>query len=157
MGTAPPDEPLAAKSIAVATAIKRTALGALVAGGVCLYFGFTWLLDTPRSASAETTDTWLAFDHVFRWGLRLTGLTFLVVAALAWTGARAAALLATIVEGVFALLMLAMAVETFLETRADGQLDVIVILLLIMTVVGLSAAKHSWSLYGRSRRPPATQ
>lgn len=139
--TAPPD---------LTVAIKRTALGALLTGGVCLYFGFTWLIDAPGAAGEDATPMWFAMDHAIRWALRIIGGAFLVCAALATTGSRTSALLGALVEGAFALALLAIAVETFLEARADGVFDPFVILLLIVMAVGISAAKHSWQLYVRS-------
>jgi hypothetical protein len=110
---------------AAAEAIRGSALGLLVGGGVCLYFGFTLLIDAPGSASEEAVQTWFAADRAFRWSM----------------------LLAVPSELVFALLMLAMSIETTLEARADGQWDVFAILLLILLVMGLAGARRSWELY----------
>lgn len=150
MNEEPPVERDAAEKRMAAAAIKGRALGALLAGGVCLYFGFGWLVDAPASAGEDATPTWYAVDCAFRWGLRIVGGAFVIVAALAASGSRPSMLLGAVVEGVFALLMLAMTVETYLEARADGHFDATVILLAILAVVGLSAARHSWALYVRA-------
>jgi hypothetical protein len=132
---------------AAAEAIRGSALGLLVGGGVCLYFGFTLLIDAPGSASEEAVQTWFAADRAFRWCLRIAGVAFLLAAAWAATGQRSSMLLAVPSELVFALLMLAMSIETTLEARADGQWDVFAILLLILLVMGLAGARRSWELY----------
>ncbi len=130
----------------IAAAIRAGALGALLAGGICLFFGFQWLIDAPGSASEQATPVWFAIDHVFQWALRVIGVAFLVVAGLAALGRRSAALLETAVESAFTVLMLAMAIETFAEARADGHFDSTVILLLILAALGYSAARRSWRL-----------
>lgn len=137
----------ATRSARTSQAIKGSALGALVAGGVLLYFGFAWAVDAPGSVSKEAAETWFAVDRVFQWCLRILAADFLLVAALAAAGQRVAALLAMIAEGAFTLTMAAMAVDTFLETRADGQIDITTVLLIIMAFVGISAARRSWRLY----------
>lgn len=150
MSAQPPGNSSPADHATIRASIQSMALGALLAGGVCLYFGFTWLVDAPGSASKEATQIWYNVDHGFQWALRTVGIAFLAVAALAAAGQRAGALLGTIVESAFALLMLAMTIDTFLEARADGQLDATVILLLVLMAVGISAARHSFILYSRS-------
>jgi len=131
-------------------AIKGATFGGLIAGAVCLYFGFQWLVDAPASADESATAVWYAIDQGFRWALRVIGAAFFLVALLARSGSPASALLATVVESAFALLMLAMAVDTLVEARADGQFDATVILLLVLMAVGISAARHSWLLYRRT-------
>jgi len=146
---ADPRPPVDSSPETLRAAIRATALGALVAGGICLFFGFHWLIDAPASSSAASEPTWYAIDHVFRWVLRVVGAAFLVVAWLARSGRRLAAGLGAAVETVFALLLLAMAVETFAEARADGRFDAMIIVLAIVMVMSVSAARHSWSLYRR--------
>ena len=139
-----------------AAEIRGSALGLLIAGGVCLYFGFALVIDAPGSAGEEATQAWYAADHAFRWCLRVLGALFLLAAAWAATGQCAAMLLSTAAEVAFALLMLAMSIEATLEARADGLWDFFVILLLILAVIGISAAKRSWSLYRMSGRAART-
>jgi hypothetical protein len=146
-GEGPP--PIARASLV--DAIRGSALGLLIGGGICLFFGFTLLIDAPGSASEEATETWFAIDRVFQWALRIVGVVFLIAAAWAMTGQRRSMLLGTISEVGFCLLMLAMAVETTLEARADGGMDAFAILYAILFVIGLSGVKRSWVLYrGRS-------
>ena len=149
-----PVERAAGESPAATEAIKRSAFGALLAGGVCIFFGFSWTIDWPVSDSEEADRVWKLMDHGFRWSLTVVGVAFLVVAALAAMGKRVSALLGTVVEAAFALLMLVMTIETILEQRASGGgFDAFAILLLIMMAVGISAARHSWVLY-RNTGPP---
>ena len=137
-----------------AEAIKRTALGALLAGGVCLFLGFSWNIDWPILDDKAAEEVWKQIDYVFRGSFMVIGAVFLVVAALAQTGMRASALLGAGVEGAFALLMLAVSIETILEQRASGGgFDASVILFGIMLIVGISAARHSWTLYKRTAPP----
>lgn len=146
-----PVEQFTAQSPEITEAIKRAAFGALLAGGVCLFLGFSWTIDWPILDDEAAEQVWKQIDHAFRWSLTIVGVAFLVVAALAQAGRRASALLGTVVEGAFALLMLVMAIETILEQRASGGgFDVYAILLIIMMLVGVSAARHSWMLYKRS-------
>jgi hypothetical protein len=142
---------------ALADAIRGNALSLVIGGGICLFFGFRWLVDAPGSASDEAAKGWYAVDQVFRWVLRVIGVIFLAAAAWSWTGQRASLLLAVAAEAGFALLMLAMAVDSTLEARADGSWDAFAILFAILVIIGISAAKRSWELYvsaGRTR--PAT-
>ncbi len=138
-------------------AIRGSALGLLLAGAVCLYFGFSWLATAPGSASETATNTWFLVDNVFRWALRVVGCAFLAIAALAGMGTRLSMLLATLAESVFTLLMAAMATDKLLEGRADGQFDVTGILLLALMVVGISAARHSYRLYRGQYRTPSAE
>lgn len=147
MSDPPNEETPSASARPLAAAIRGSALGLLIGGGVCLYIGFAWLLDAPGSASDEAAKAWFAVDQLFRWILRVTGILFLVAAAWAASGQRASMLLATLAEAGFALLMLAMAIESTLEARADGTWDAFAILFAVLVVVGASAAKRSWRLY----------
>lgn len=142
-----------ARGHAVASAVRGHALTLLIGGGICLYFGFSWLVDAPGSAGEDTTQTWFAVDRAFQWILRIIGIVFLVAAAWAWSGQRLAILLGAIADAGFALLMLAIAIETTLEARADGGMDAFAILFLILAVIGASGAKRLWGLYAASGRP----
>jgi hypothetical protein len=135
----------------VSDAVRGTTLGLVIGGGVCLYFGFAWLLDAPGSVSDEAAKSWFAVDQAFRWTLRVVGVVFLVAAAWSATGQRPAMLLAALAEGGFALLMLAMAIESTLEARADATWDPFAILFLVLVLVGLTAAKRSWGVYASAR------
>jgi hypothetical protein len=132
-------------------AIRSTAFGALVAGGLCLYFGLVWSADAPASASPQATEMWYFVDHVFQWWLRIIGVGFLAGAGLSAMGNRLGALVTAADEAAFALLMLAMAVNAYLEARAMGVFDATVILFGVLLVVGLSAARYSWSAFLVSR------
>jgi hypothetical protein len=134
-------------------AIRGSALGLLVAGAVCLYFSFQWLVDAPNSATEAETAIWFGIDHAFRWGLRIGGGAFLLVGVVAALGRRIAMLLAAIVESAFALLMATMAVETFLEARVDGHFDPTTILLLALTAIGISGARYSLRQYSGKNGP----
>lgn len=142
---------------AVAEAIRGTGLGLLIGGGVCLYFGFTLLVDAPGSVSEEEAERWFAVDHIVRWSLRAVGIAFLVCAAWAWTGQRSSMLLATFTEGVFTLLMVAMAVESTVEARADGGFDAFAIILVILAVIGFGGARRCWRLYVHTGREQAIE
>lgn len=128
-------------------AIRSAALGALVAGGVCLWFGFAWSIDAPLSASAEATQVWYLVDHVLQWWLRILGVGFLLAAALSAMGNRLGALATAVDEATFALLMLAMIVDGVLESRAMGGFDATVILFAVLLVVGISASRYSWRVF----------
>lgn len=134
--------------------IKGAALSLLLGGGVCLYFGLTLIADAPASASPAAAQRWFAADNTLFWGLRGIGVLFMVTAALAALGQRASMLLATIAEAGFAVLMMAMTVEWTLEARADGTVNYQVILLLILAVVGVSAAKSAWRHWQAGRPSP---
>ena len=131
---------------AVSHMITSTAMGLAIAGGICLFFGYSLLIDAPGSASKEAVETWFAIDRAFQWALRIVGIVFLIAAGMAWIGMRASQYLAVLAEGCFALLALALAVETTLEARADGHMDVYAILFLILAAMGASATKRSWDL-----------
>jgi hypothetical protein len=138
--------------------IQSQMLTFLIAAGICLYFGFSWLIDAPGSAGAEATKTWFAIDMAFRWCLRVVGAVFLIAAALAPTGQPFALLPALAAEGAFTLLMIVMGIETTLEARADGHFDAFVILFLILAIVGVSSVKRLWTLWREATRaaaPPA--
>ncbi len=137
----------------LADAIRGNTLGLVIGGGICLYFGFRWLIDAPGSASEEAAKAWYTIDQVFRWILRVVGVIFLAAAAWSSTGQRASLLLAIAAEVGFALLMLAMAIESTLEARADGTWDAFVILFAILVIIGVSAAKRSWEIYAATGRP----
>ena len=148
MNADPPVGQPAPESSTVIEAIRRTAFGALLAGGVCLFIGFSWSIDWPILDDEAAEEVWIQIDHVFRWCFFIIGAVFLVVAALAQSGQRVSALLGTIAEGAFALLMLAVSIETILEDRArGGGFNAFVILFGIMMIVGINAARHSWTLY----------
>jgi hypothetical protein len=145
-----------ATGASVQAAIRSSALGLLIGGAICLYFGLTLIADAPGSVSQEEAERWFATDRALFWCLRGTGLLFLISAVLAWIGRRVSMLLATIADVVFALLMLAMAVEWTLEARVDGGWDATVILLLILAFIAAGAARRSWDLYRRAGlRSPA--
>jgi hypothetical protein len=135
-------KPVVAAAGEVGAAIKRTVLGSVLAGALCLYLGFQW-------------DVGL----IFQWALWVTGGAFLVVAAVASTGNRVGALLGAIVEALFALLLAAIAVNVLLAMRATGQFDWAAPILLVIVVFGISAARHNWSLFARSAapRPPGAE
>ena len=133
--------------------IRSNMMTFLVAGGICLYFGFSWWIDAPGSVSEEAAKSWFAVDIAFRWCLRGIGALFLIAAALAQTGRAIALLPGLLAEGAFALLMLAMAVDTTLEARADGQFDPYVILFLILAVVGISGLRRLWTLHHAATTP----
>jgi hypothetical protein len=136
-----------ASNRAFAEAVRGNAFSLLIGGGICLYFGFTVLLDAPGSASEEAAEFWYTLDRVFQWALRIIGALFLVAAAWALTGQRTSMLLAALAEIGFAMLMFAWTVETILEARADGGFDAFAILLGILAIIGISGAKRSWLLY----------
>ena len=138
MGEPPSASTEKAARLFVSDAIRGSALNLLIAGGVCAFFGF-WLGGAG------------AWDHGFRWCLRIIGVGFLVSAALAGVGKRFAMLLAAIVDVVFALLMLVMMVEWTIEARMDGTWEYSVMLLILLAVISLSGARRSWELYNAAR------
>jgi len=148
-------EPTVRKAF-VSDAIRGSALGLLIGGGVCLFFGFTLVADAPGSVSEQEAQSWFARDAFFYWCLRIIGVGFLVVAALAGMGKRVSMLLAAIVEVVFALLMLVMMVEWTIEARMDGTWEYSVMLLILLAVISLSGARRSWELYNAARPSAAS-
>lgn len=128
-------------------AIRGTAFGALVAGGICLYFGFVWRADAPASASPEAAQVWFLVDHVFQWWLRVLGICFLAAAGLSASGNRMGTLVCAVDEAAFSLLMFAMGVNCCLESRAMGTFDATVIIFAVLLILGLSATRYSWSVY----------
>jgi hypothetical protein len=141
----------AVRKAGVAEAIRASALGLLIGGGICLFIGLTWGPDAPGSVSEHEAQSWFARDRLFYWCLRIIGVGFLVAAALAGMGKRVSMLLAVIVEVVFALLMLVMMVEWTIEARVDGAWEYSVILLILLAVISLSGARRSWELYNAAR------
>lgn len=139
--------PAAPANRVVTEAIRGSAFGLLIGGAICLYFGFSWLIDAPGSASEQAAARWYAVDHAFQWALRVIGVAFLLGAAGAWTGQRWSALVSAAVEAAFALLMIAMAIESTLEARADGAWDAFVILFGVLALISMSTAWRSWQLY----------
>ena len=135
----------------VSDAIRGSALGLLIGGGMCLFFGFALLVDPPGSVSSDEAEFWRAWDHVFRWSLRIIGVSFLVAAALAGMSKRVSMLLAAIVEVAFALLMLVMMVEWTIEALMDGTWEYSVMLLILLAVISLSGARRSWESYNAAR------
>lgn len=136
-------------------AVRQSALGLLAAGAVCVYFGLTLAADAPADATAAERQMWFALDNTFRWCLRGLGALFLVTAALAWSGARAAMLLALAADLGLALLMAAMSVAWTLEARVLGTWDATVLLLIVLGIFALGSAGRSWSLYRAAARAPA--
>ncbi len=135
---------------------RGSALSLLVAGGLCLYFGFTLIADAPGSASPAEAQRWFAVDNALFWCLRGIGILFLLAAALAAAGHRVSMLLAAIAEAAFTLLMIVMTVEWTLEARADGLVNYQVILLLLLAVVAAGSARSAWSRWrasGAATRP----
>ena len=149
-------EPAAPRGARSADAVRGSALSLLIFGAVCLYFGLAWLIDAPASAGAESARTWFAVDRAFQWLLRLIGTVFLLAAAYALSGRRGALLLAAIADTAFVLLMVALAVETTLETRADGRWDPFVILFVVLAIIGAASARRTcrdYALCGTSAQP----
>ncbi len=129
-------------------AIRGSALGLLIGGAVCLYFGFSLIPDAPMDATPDEQQRWFAVDEAFNWGLRVVGAGFVLAAALAAAGMRSSMLLATVVESLFAILMIAMTIGWTADARAIGAAwNPQVIILIVMAVVGIVGAKHSWELY----------
>ncbi|HPC22930.1 MAG TPA: hypothetical protein PK920_10645 [Phycisphaerae bacterium] len=128
-------------------AIRSTAFGTLLAGAVCLYFGFVWAADAPLSASPEAEQMWYLVDRVFRWWFRVVGVGFLAAAGLSALGKRTGALLSTAAEAGFSLLMFALVVNGVAESVAMGGFDAGVILFVILLLIGLSATRHSWRVF----------
>jgi hypothetical protein len=152
----PPSAPGA--SAAVRDAITGSALGLLLSGGICLYFGLTLVADAPGSANTAEAERWFAADNALFWSLRGIGVLFLVAAALAAAARPVSMLLATIAETGFAVLMVVMTVDWTLEARADGLVNYQIILLLILAIVGVSAARSAWKRWQVARlgaRPPS--
>ncbi|MEW6250487.1 MAG: hypothetical protein AB1716_07555 [Planctomycetota bacterium] len=139
--TAPPPGPAA----------RESAVGLLVAGAVCLYFGFTLDVTAPGTASEAATQQWFAWNTALNWALRILGFLFLGAAALAWTGQRVALLLTTIVEGLFTALMLVMTVSWTIEARADDGFNYQAILLLLLAILSAGSAARAWRLYAVTR------
>jgi hypothetical protein len=131
--------------------VRGSALSLLLGGGVCLYFGLTLIADAPGSATADQVPRWFAADHTLFWCLRGFGVLFVMAAALAALGQRVAMLVATVAEAGFAVLMVAMTVEWTLKARADGTINYEVILLLILAIVGVSAARNAWGRWTAGR------
>jgi len=147
-----PDQHLQASGRIIANEIRGNAMSMLIGGAICLYFGFTLLIDAPASADEQATQTWFAVDRGFRTSFLALGAGFLIAAAWSMTGRSAALLMSAVVEVVFALLMLLLAIETTLEARADGRWDAFAILFLILFVIGLSGALRVWQLHGAAAR-----
>ena len=147
MGDPPSDASMTRRSAASGAAVRGAAFSLLIGGAICLYYGYSWLVDAPGSASEEATQSWFAVDWAFRWALRALGITFLAAAGLAFVGLGVSMILATVAEGGFGVLLSAIAIETFLEGRADNSFDPMVILFVILAVFGFGAAKRSWELY----------
>jgi hypothetical protein len=139
-------------------AIRGNALGLVIGGGICLYFGFAFVADAPSGVSEEERAMWFALDNGLFWALRVVGIGFLLAGAWAASGRRPAMLLAAATEAAFALVMLAMSIAWTLEARVMGTWNPQVILLLILLIVGLLGARRSWELYTSTRRvrQPAT-
>lgn len=127
--------------------IRSHAMTFLIAGGICMYFGFAWVIDAPTNADERATELWYNIDYAFQWILRGVGALFLLAAALAHSGQRLALWFGMVAEGIFVLLMLTMALETTLETRAAGAgFDPFVILFLILAVMGMPSIARLWKL-----------
>ncbi len=154
MSNAQPTEDARRPAMDVSTAIRGSALWLLIGGALCLYFGLSLSAETYLSIDPQDAPRWRAANMALNWGLRAAGVLFVVTAAAALSGRRASMLLAAIVEGFLALLLVAMTVSWTLEARAAGGWNYQVILLLILAVLGVGGVKRSWELY-RAAGPPA--
>ncbi len=145
----PPDAPAA--RAADQAFIRESALGLLLGGGICLYFGLTLAAIAPANSQGAAVEQWWAIDNALFWALRIVGILFVLAAGFAATGRRAALLVTIAAESLFTLLMLAMSIIWTLKARVDGEVNYIVILLILMAIVSIAAIKRSWVIYGRLR------
>lgn len=138
---------------AVTADIRSAALWLLIGGGLCLYFGLSLVVTAPASVAddPQATQHWFALNRTLNRCLAGVGTLFILAAALAVIGQRVAMLAATIVEILFALLLVVMSVSWTIEGRADGEWNYQVILLLILAVLGVGGVKRSWELYRAAR------
>lgn len=127
--------------------IRGSALGLLIGGGICLYFGLTLIAMAPGSASSDEAQRWFAADNALFWCLRVIGALFLIAAGLAAVGRRVSMALAALAEIAFALLMIVMTIEWTLRARADGMWDYQIILLLILAILAVGGGRRSWALF----------
>jgi len=135
--------------------VRASAIGLLIAGGLCLYFGFTLAANAPPDATPEEAARWFAVDEALNWGLRIVGILFLAVAGLAMTGARAALLGAALCEGLFALVMVAMAIEWSVDAHVfGGGWDPAVIIVALLAIISVGQAMRAWTLYRQSAPAP---
>ena len=125
---------------AVTQAIRSSTMGLMIGGAICLYFGFSLLVETTA-------------DKILFTALKIVGIAFVLAGAWAWTGSRASMLMAAITEAAFALVALTMSVTWTLEARAMGTWNPQVILLLILVAISVAGARRSWELYRAAGRP----
>jgi len=137
-------------------AARESAIGLLIGGALCLYFGFTLAADAPGSISRAAAEPWFLADNISFWCLRGIGGLFLLTAGLVSIGQVWAMLLGAIGEGLLVVLLLGMSVMWTLEARVDGQWNAQVILLLIMAVLGAGSALRCWRIYVAGCGAPAS-
>jgi len=137
--------------------IRASALGLLISGGLCVYFGFSLTPDAPPGLSPEVAEQWYAHDEAFNMGLRIVGAAFLVAAALAAAGQRLTLVLAAVVEVALGVLLVVMSVERIVQARVAGMgFDFMLILLLIVAIVSVTSAHRYWKMFRASQpAPPA--
>lgn len=143
------DRPVPAARVS-ADHIRSSAIGLLIGGGICLYFGLTLIAMAPGSASQDEAQRWFALDNALFWSLRIVGVAFLAAAGLAGLGQRMSLALAAVTEVVLALLMVAMSVVWTWRARADGTWDYQIILLLLLAIISVGGARRCWEWYRAS-------
>jgi hypothetical protein len=134
-----------------AQAVRESAIGLLIGGGLCLYFGFTLIADAPGSVSKVAAESWYLADNITFWCLRGIGLVFLLTAGAAAVGQTWAMLLAAVAEGLLAALLVGMSVLWTIEARVDNTWNAQVILLLILAILGAGSAARCWRIYKAGR------
>jgi len=150
---APPTGQVPPSRIDLQAELGAMTLGLVIGGGVCLYMGLSLIADAPANVSRDEAESlWFVVDNAIFWCLRIIGAVLLLAALLAFARQRIAALVATIGEIGFTLIMVGMAIENTIEARVDGIWDYFVILYAVLAIVAASAAKRSWQVYRLSSR-----
>lgn len=133
--------------------VKSYAFGFLIAGGLCLYFGFTWVADAPISVADPAP--WFLADNVTFWALRITGVLFLAAAALAALERVQGLLLGAASDVLLVVVLLGMSVLWTVEARIAGGWNPQVILLLVLMVLSAASARRNWIVARALRSAPA--
>lgn len=131
-------------------AIRANSISLLIAGGLCLYFGFTFIADAPARAPKQDVNWWWAMDNGIFTALKITGVCFLIAAGLAATGKRSALLVSAASEFAFVLLMVVASAFWTYEARVDGGFNPAVILYLILAIVSFAGGLRDLRLFSQT-------